>query len=440
MTMYQSNLTLGNMTAKHILSLLLALVAMAGLTACSDDSHESGATVTVGVTATGYTIDNREGASCRVGIKTSAPVAATTEVAYVIQGLPEGTYTTSADHFTIESGKDTASIVVTRVGIGTARQGTIALTHGDGLKLATVNYATLNLSGTNIYTFLSGAEKCFVETSYTMELTTAAGKPFVFDANDTLILMVDSVRTTAIEGVDYTLPKGAKVYFTPRSNAGTFTVGYLQTRANHNRLVLKLAPGQGFHGGNYPSIIITLTDPDLSGTWTYAGVTPDNANWWDTSWGAPSLDLLVAGSTADVLKLTKKGTGYELEPDFKGKLKDYITAGGVAEFNKMRTEVMQDEGFRKQLITELNVPHVDPTMTGNGTQRTARVGFHFAKNATTGKNQLIMDIFDFEPTENTVYGLWGMTWADIYQSMAYGLTPGETVMQTAPIRVAFDKE
>ena len=66
-----------------------------------------------------------------------------------------------------------------------------------------------------------------------------------------------------------------------------------------------------------------------------------------------------------------------------------------------------------------------------------RVGFFFTTDDDTNKEYLIMTIYDYEPTDATVFGYY--SWKDVYDSMAYS-TPTETVMEAAPIRVAFTRK
>ena len=147
------------------------------------------------------------------------------------------------------------------------------------------------------------------------------------------------------------------------------------------------------------------------------------------------------GTSADSFKFEVADGGYKFTPDFTGKLKNYFTKATKAAYIGARDERMQE-------LASMNPPtwqmfryefdEVNKAMSATDNKAAkGRVGFFFTTDDDTNKEYLIMTIYDYEPTDVTVFGYY--SWKDLYDMMAYS-EPTESVMEIAPIRVAFTRK
>ena len=147
------------------------------------------------------------------------------------------------------------------------------------------------------------------------------------------------------------------------------------------------------------------------------------------------------GTSADSFQFEVADGGYKFTPDFTGKLKNYFTKACAANYIGARDERMQELGMMDAPTWQLyrfEFEEVNKNISATDSKlEKGRVGFFFTTDEDTNKEYLIMTLYDYAPTDATVFGYY--SWKDVYDMMAYS-TPIETVMEAAPIRIAFTRK
>jgi hypothetical protein len=429
---------------KKLLFLAAVICACIGFTSCSSDKDDP---ITMSLANTSYTLPNEDGASITITVNASAPVPTAISVPFVVAGGTEGTdYTLSANAFTFKAGETSASVVMSRAGAAAQQNITLSLTATTGVQLGAVNYATITLVGSNIYTFSDSNDKLSLDKSYAIELETASGSSFSYTSEATLDVEVVADGTTAVEGTHYEFPNGKKATFAAGSSKGYVALRFLKLEDGKDKIVLKVADAAKLYPGNNPTLTIKIVGPtDFSGTWAFEKVT--NASWLEDEnyMGFPPISTIVDGTPEnDQFTLTGDNGSYTFTPNFAGKLKNYFTAAGKAVADGTRTERYQEAGGWPVPTFELNLLKIDNInlsmdLTTKNYFGSYDVGVTLTRN-DDGEERLWMTIFQYRPVENTVQGPWYMTFKEIVEDyMDYDSTDPTMSMATAPIRIYFTR-
>jgi hypothetical protein len=432
---------------KKLFYFFALMLTTVGFTACGDDDDEK-APIIVSFSQDQYSLGGQIGDKVVITANASAPFEKATTVtlginSFVFSGGASlnPLEVTPGYAFEFAAGSTTATITITRKTLGSGSL-SVSLTPNASFKVGTTPTAEVTFLGANVYSFDTDTDVLADTREYKVTLETADGKPFSF-ATDTEIPVVLSPKTTAVAGVNYEFVGGNVAKFQAGKSEGTVTIKFLKYEEGKDKLLIAL-DNTNLRRGNYGYLTIYITGtPNFAGEWQYAGIWKKNADWWANSWtvDAEALALIVDGSSSDSFKFEVGDGGYQFTPNFAGKLKNYFTKATKAAYIGARDERMQE-------LASMNPPtwqmfryefdEVNKAMSATDNKAAkGRVGFFFATDDDTNKEYLIMTIYDYEPTDATVFGYY--SWKDVYDSMAYS-TPIETVMEAAPIRVAFTRK
>lgn len=406
-----------------------------GLASCSDKENDT-AHFIVGFAQNAYTVDNSVGAVTKVRVVSSSPAETDLAVPFTLTGEGAGEITVSSNQFEFKAGESAAEITVTRKAVSKSKNATMTLANTDGVRLGLMDYIQIVLIGPNVYSFADSHDKLAIIKSFDITLETATGSGFSFPDTTALDVDVDAA-STAVEGTDFEFVNGKKAIFPAGKNKGQVTVKFLQKREGNDKIVLRLAKNESMIAGNNPTLTINIMgDSDFSGTWVYSRAV--NSEWITNNYGI-SDTLLVSGTPeGDGFTLMGDNKSYRFTPDFTGKLKNYFTAAGTATYIGTRPEYLQEEGGyppKKVDLTVLKIDNVNLNISPvDKTIGSYRVGFFMRGNEKTGREELVMTIYEYKPTDTTI-GDWGMSWKDVYEMMAYD--PTDPIMLYAPIRLAF---
>jgi hypothetical protein len=420
---------------KKFLFLAAMLCGVLGFTGCSDDDDP----IEVSLSGTTYTLLNEDGATVTVTATASAAMPSDVQVPFTITGGTEGSdYNASAQAFNFKSGETSASVVVSRANATSQLKLVVNLGATSGIQLGTVNYATITVVGSNIYTFSDSNDKLAMDKSFAIELETADGEKFSYSSDVEIPIEVVAEGTTAVEGTHYQFANNKKVAtFAAGSSKGYVSLSFLKLETGKDQVTLKVSDSAKLYAGNNPTLRVKLVGPsDFSGTWAYEKIT--NEAWLLSDMGAPALSAIITGDAEnDQFTLTGDDGNYNFTPNFAGKLKNYFTAAGKATLSGTRTERLQEEGGLKPPTAELSVLKIENiNLNMSATDKTIgtyEVGFKLVKN-DDNEERLWMTIYQYAPTENTVVGSWGYTFADYSKDMG-----GVDGMETFPIRIYFKR-
>lgn len=411
------------------------MLTLMGMVSCSDKEDDTPKFI-VGFAQNAYTVNNSVGAVTTVRIVSSQPAETNVTVPFTLTGEGTGELDVSANQFEFKAGESIAEITVTRKAVSKLKSATMTLANVDGVRLGLMDYTQVVLVGPNVYSFADNHDKLAMLKSFDIMLETATGSKFSFIDTTALDVDVDAA-STAVEGTDFEFVNGKKAIFPAGKNTGQVTVKFLQKREGHDKIVLTLAKSESMIAGNNPTLTISIMgDADLSGTWTFSSVA--NNTWWEQSWGIAATILVDGTPEGDEFTLKGDNKSYQFTPNFTGKLKNYFTAAGTAVNIGTRIERMQEEGGTKVDLTVLKIDNVNLNISSvDKTIGSYRVGFFMRSNEETHQEELVMTIYEYKPTDTTI-GDWGMTWKDIYDTMAYDVT--DPIMLYAPIRIAFTRK
>jgi hypothetical protein len=429
---------------KKILLMAALICGVLGFNSCSEDKEDP---ITVSISGTSYTLPNEDGASVTITATTSAPMRSNVTVPFTISGGTQGSdYKLSAEAFNFKTGESSASIEVSRA--NATAQLSLTLNLGtpsiSDVLLGTVNYCTITVVGSNIYTFSDSNDKLAMDKSIAIELETASGSSFSYASAIEIPIEVVASGTTAEEGTHYKFVDDKKVAkFEAGSSKGYVSLTFLKLESGKDQVTLKVSDSANLYAGNNPTIRIKIVGPtDFSGTWAYEKIT--NEAWLLSNMGTPALSTIITGNeNDDQFTLDGDNGNYKFVPNFKGKLKNYFTAEGKAVANGVRNERLQEEGGLKPPTKELTVLDIENiNLNMSETDKTIgkySVAVSIVRN-DDGEERLWMTIYQYRPTENTVYGDWGMTWKDIVEMMDYDSYDGDpNSMETSPIRIYFKR-
>jgi hypothetical protein len=426
---------------KKLLFLAAMLCGALGFTGCSDDDDP----IEVSLSGTSYTLLNEDGATVTVTATASAAMPADVQVPFTITGGTEGTdYNVSAQAFSFKSGETSASVVVSRANATAQINLVMNLGAASGIQLGTVNYATITVVGSNIYSFSDSNDKLAMDKSFAIELETAAGSAFSYTTEVEIPIEVVADGTTAVEGTHYQFANNKKVAtFAAGSSKGYVSMTFLKLEEGKDQVTLKVSDDAKLYAGNNPTLRIKLVGPsDFSGTWAFEKIT--NEAWLLSDMGTPALSAIITGDAEnDQFTLTGDNGSYTFTPNFAGKLKNYFTAAGKATLSGTRTERLQEEGGLKPPTIDLSVLKIENINLNisetDKTIGTYEVGVILTRNEDN-EERLWMTIYQYRPTENTIYGDWYMTWADMVDMMDYSYSAGDpNSMETSPIRIYFKR-
>lgn len=420
------------------LFILFAMIALAGLTSCSD-KDENTAKFIVGFAQNAYVVDNYAGATTTVRIVSSSPAETNLSVPFTLTGEGAEDLTVSANRFEFKAGESAAEITISRKSVSKSKNATMTLSNTDGVRLGLMDYIQVMLTGPNVYSFANSHDKLALYKSFEITMETATGSHFIFPDTTAFDIAVDK-SSTAEEGIDFEFVNGKKAIFPAGKYIGNFDIKFLQKREEHDKIVLKMAKNESLISGNNPTLTINIVGPsDFSGTWMFARVV--NGAWLSGNTGLS--DTLLVTGTPENDYFTFKGdiNSYQFTPHFEGKLKNYFTAAGTATNIETRDERLQEEGGfppKKVDLTVLKIENVNLNISPTDkTIGNYRVGFFMRNNDKTNQEELVMTIYEYKPTDTTI-GDWGMSWAEVYEFMAYD--PTDPVMLFYPIRIAFTRK
>ena len=424
----------------YLMALMFGLVS---LTSCSSDDDEK-SPVTISFDQAKYAFGSSVGDKVVITAKASA---AFEEDVNIMLTFLEGTYDemeASSEYFHFAKGSTSASITLTRKAVKIS--GSIMTTFAypaSYIKPGNISTAELVFPGANVYTFATEFDVLADTRSYKVTLETEKGEPFkVAQATEFPIEVMDG--STAVEGVNYEFVGGKVAKFEAGKSEGYVTLKFLKYEEGKELLHLCIDKNAGLSMGNYPYLTISVNgQPDFAGEWQFAGIWKKNAQWWNDSWmvDADALAILIDGTDADGFKIENVEGGYKFTPNFSGKLKNYFTKACTATYQGARDERMQEIAMMNPPVWQLyrfEFSEVNKNISATDSKLAkGLVGFFFDESEDGDPNQLILTIYDYEPTDATVFGYY--SWADIYAMMAYS-EPVETVMETAPIRIAFKRK
>jgi hypothetical protein len=422
---------------KKLLFLAAMLCGALGFTGCSDDDDP----IEVSLAGTSYTLLNEDGATVTVTATASAAMPADVQVPFTITGGTEGTeYNVSAQAFSFKSGETSASVVVSRANATDQRDLTISLGAASGIQIGAVSYATITVVGSNIYSFSDSNDKLAMDKSFAIELETAAGAKFSFASEVEIPIEVVADGTTAVEGTHYQFANNKKVAtFAAGSSKGYVSMTFLKLEEGKDQVTLKVSDDAKLYAGNNPTLRIKIVGPsDFSGTWAYEKITNEEWLLGEYTCGFPALSTIITGDEEnDQFTLTGDNGNYTFTPNFAGKLKNYFTAAGKATLSGTRTDHLQELGIWPTPTMDLSVLKIENINVNmsetDKTIGTYGVGFILTRNDDE-EERLWMTIYQYAPTENTVVGSWGYTFADYSKDMG-----GVDGMETFPIRIYFKR-
>lgn len=431
---------------KKFYYLMALMFGFVSLTSCSSDDDEK-TPVTVSFDQAKYTFGSAVGDKVVITAKANPAFEEDVDVMLTFGDGSWDDMEASSDYFHFAKGSTSASITLTRKAVSSSERSIMMnLTFpASYIKPGNIAVAELVFPGANVYTFASEYDVLADTRSYKVTLETEKGEPFrVAQATELPIEVMDA--STAVEGVNYEFVGGKVAKFEAGKAEGYVTLKFLKYEEGKDQLHLCINKSAGLSLGNYPYLTISVNgQPDFAGEWQYAGIWKKNAQWWNDSWmvDGDALAILIDGTDADGFKIENVEGGYKFTPNFSGKLKNYFTKACTAAYKGARDERMQEIAMMnlnppvwQMYRFELDEVNKNISATDSKLQK-GLVGFFFDASEDGDPNQLILTIYDYEPTDATVFGY--NSWADIYATMAYS-EPVETVMETAPIRIAFTRK
>lgn len=420
------------------LFILFAMMILAGLTSCSD-KDDSTAKFIVGFAQNAYVVDNSVGATTTVRIVSSSPAEADLSVPFTLTGEGAEDLSVSANRFEFKAGDSSAEVTISRKSVSKTKSATMTLTGADGVRLGLMDYIQVVLTGPNVYSFAKSHDKLALYKNFEIAMETATGARFIFPDTAVFDMAVDEA-STAVEGIDFEFVNGKKAIFPAGKNTGQVTLQFLQKRVGHDKIVLRMAKNESLISGNNPTLTVNIVgSSDFSGTWIFASVV--NGGWLSSNTGLSDTLLVTGTPENDYFTFKGDNNSYQFTPHFSGKLLNYFTAAGTATNIGTRPERLQEEGGfppKKVDLTVLRMENINLNISPTDkTIGNYRVGFFMRNNDNTNQEELIMTIYEYKPTDTTI-GEWGMSWAEVYDMMAYD--PSDPIMLYYPIRIAFTRK
>lgn len=338
-------------------------------------------------------------------------------------------YSLEDDAFVFKPGETTARLTFKRKDLKASGYILLSLKGQDpeGYVFGLKNYTQIELLGEDalIYSFEKDKDELDFEKGYNIIIQKITGGNFRPDAAVKYALVVDP-ESTAIEGEHFEFVGGEAVATVPRRrNVGTFKLKFLKKEAGRDKLVLGLAPLEGYAPGTNAKLEISITGPhNFSGTWDLLRIA--NERWIDTSWGdfGVKANALVSLIEGDYMVLRGDSyQAYDFEPHFGGLLRNYFTKPSRVSFaGGMERSLVEASGRPPTIsLNRLDFDKVNVHFSETNVQeKKASVGLRFITTEQDGQI-LEMTIDDFIPLQDG--------WKDIYEF--------NSNMHDVPIRLHF---
>lgn len=391
----------------NLLGLALVLFQSAMLTSCDSKEDEGPAVPEISMVRSHYNLAQDP---ITVEVKSTLAPAADLRIPVSVTGeAQENTdYKLSAKEIVIKAGETTGSITVER---GSAPAGdnnvtlTLNLQQGTGYTLNAVNFSEINLLGKNGYimSFYKSEAQILSEDTFKLKLSTMDNRNYKVPADETFDIEIDTDKSTAVEGENFSFPEGKTVTVPANSYEGSFTVKLLKADPEKNILVVRLKEKAGFATGSNPTMTIILKGADnLSGTWAFSEI----VNLDLFSMYGENLELAPKGTSSDQFTFAGSNEeGYTFTPAFSGDLKNYFgTESRKVSYEGIHSKLFQENRGDFVMVQIVKFPGINVKFSSKYTdKRDASVGFRIIE--VDGKEVLEMTVDDWEPAEDEFGGM-----------------------------------
>lgn len=383
-----------------------------------------------------YTLGNKVGDTVRVAIVTEGKAAHDVRIPFHVSSklgaVQHQDFELSDNAFMLHKGDSVAFLVVTRKTESKPKAFLLTLDAVEGVKIGALNYVEVRLLGKNTYSFTEEEAELGLSKTCEVKLQTALGEKFSFNKKTRLRVEVDP-KSTAVEGVHFKFKENNnEVLFKPNKDKGSFTIEFLKYEIGKDHIVLRLAASNGFAEGQYPTLDIHIVGPvNVSGAWIFQGVSNDK---WIK--GSYDCDAKLLVDTVKTDRLLIEGTptiGYNITPQFKGKLKNYFIAPVYAKFmGEREMALVEYEMGRPPMISLSEYQLAKANVAFDEAQSSIRPALIGMRLITNKKKEKILElsVYDYEPT----VGNWKETlntWKEIYGEAPF--------MLDIPLRLYFKK-
>lgn len=413
---------------KLFYSLIMVIATLFTFASCESDDEK----LTISFEAESYTLAADGSVTIKLIASKAFPQATAIDFAFGGNAVLNTDYTASATQFAFTAGSKEASIVLT------AKENfdqnlSIKLTLGTlpvGYEAGKYTSVMVAVEAKDEITYSFESRKYALTSAVDVQinLIDANGSKYVATQDLTLEVKPTS-NSTAVEGVNYSFKNGKTITVSKGASVAVVTLNLLAKEDKKDLIELALIDKRGFVAGNFAttkvSIMGAIVDK-LYGDWKFKEFV--NLQWLKDNMMA-DLTNAPKASSADVITFTKEGM---LINNIKGGLKAYFN--GDSEFTDKgeRIERLQEQGGlnpEKLTIAVLEMSNINVHFdSSNQLVRNALVGF--AVKTIDNVETLIVTIYDYEPTSFM---------NDVYQFFKGYAAPGETEMQSAPVRIYFTR-
>lgn len=217
-----------------------------------------------------------------------------------VQGVD---YDASADHFTFKGDHLTDSIVIMTKELGTGKTVSLSLQIPEGFVAGKHVSSEFRLQDKYGYLSFESAKGFIADTtSYVISLSDSTGRVKVLSTETAVDFTVNQEKSTAVEGVDFTIIDGSSTSFA----AGTATAGFriapigTNPREGKDKIVLNVSADKRFNTGEIAEMELSILRSDLQVL--------------DGKW---RIDTLVTDSLHFEKIWTSQCSGYSLVPEYK---------------------------------------------------------------------------------------------------------------------------
>lgn len=305
---------------------VLALAAMTLLAGCK---KESASLPSVSFeTAIPTTVDGTSVLSISVSDYTGTE-AVTVPVKFSGDADKGTDYTVSAEAFVIGGPSPVTSIVVTPVDYTSKKTVKAALELPEGFaagKYVTTEFA---LSGpVGVVSFSSKKSLLTASAVISVDVLKTDGSLLALQNGDEIEVVVNTEKSTAVEGTDFRFKNGNKAVIAPMKSSGTVELEYIgsETVEGEKSIVLDINLNGKYSGGQYISTTIEILGSYwnmLGGKWVINEILTD-AEFFEGSYSdmCTKYDLLPALNANDSFEIDlEKGV---FKPSFESTFKDYF--------------------------------------------------------------------------------------------------------------------
>lgn len=263
-------------------------------------------------------------------------------------------YEASADHILLRKDSPTDSIVIFTKRLGTDKTVSLSLRIPEGF--AAGKYASSEFKLQGKYGMLSfGTPRGFLTdtTEYTISLSDSTGSARILSKSAQISLVVDTERSTAVEGTDFKFIGGHAPEIAEGGSSAGFTVvpiaGALQK--GRNKIVLKVLPDDRFDTGMFPEMELGIVAPELKvldGSWQIDTLVTDSL-YFENIWGSQctGYSMVPVFNSSDAFNISFADASFS--PSFRSGLKNFFEGDSQLKFDE-ETQITDIEGNPKDLL------------------------------------------------------------------------------------------